>query len=64
MKPLPLGTGSSESESPNDELLSKLRQHWKLETCGTRHGEGDARLAWFAHVQLCKRSSGTFNRND
>ncbi|PWB95154.1 class I SAM-dependent methyltransferase [Methylosinus sporium] len=32
------------------ELKARVRDHWELETCGTRYGEDHDRLAWFREI--------------
>lgn len=36
------------------DLKGRVREHWERETCGTRYGAGDDRLAWFRAIEQAR----------
>ncbi len=37
-------------------LKARVRDHWEQETCGTRYGEAQDRLAWFRDIARARRT--------
>jgi SAM-dependent methyltransferase len=42
------------TEMHYEELKKDVRRHWERETCGTRYGGSDDRLAWFREIDAAR----------